>query len=169
MENSTDIEEKIKSKISSYEVQISILETMSQEINTYRQRQITMFREAVIVLALVTWGINQLNIQDNWPGWIIRVAAAAACALVGIVGILIILSYKKRIYYIRDERTKRISVLERLLATKKIKSEAFYPTETKRLEKKHKTLPSSKIYIWALVGMSVLTFIVNILDGLATK
>lgn len=101
MENSTDIEEKIKSKISSYEVQISILETMSQEINTYRQRQITMFREAVIVLALVTWGINQLNIQDNWPGWIIRVAAAAACALVGIVGILIILSYKKRIYYIR--------------------------------------------------------------------
>lgn len=35
---------------------LALLDKASEEIAAYRQRQITMFREAAIVEALITWG-----------------------------------------------------------------------------------------------------------------
>jgi hypothetical protein len=145
-----------------------LLEKATNEINTYRNRQLTTFREAIIVQALITWGVTQLKFSSNMSGWIIRIIAGLACLWVGWVGKVIIISYKRRIYYIRDNRSELVQQIqenngELLGAVRNL----FYPTSSAAIKEEYKTRPTSWIYSMTLLVMGVLTFLINIIAGLA--
>ena len=148
-----------------------LLDEVSKEITTYRQRQITMFREAVIVLAVITWGINQLEMKNNIAEWIIRILASIACISVGYVGYKIIMAYKSRIYYVRKKRTELFVKYAERFNMGDIMApdfDPFYPVDVGNFIKTYKTTPTSKIYTAALISISVLTTFINILSGFAT-
>src|SRR5438067_7807995 len=111
-------------------VLLALLDKASAEIDTYRQRQITTFREAVIVQALITWGANQLKLQSNYYIPLIRFAAALGCLSASIIGYLIIRSYKRRIYYIRGKREALVERIQRNYQSdpKEKVIGLFYPT-----------------------------------------
>ncbi|HEX8846678.1 MAG TPA: hypothetical protein VF791_18680 [Pyrinomonadaceae bacterium] len=147
---------------------LTLLDKATEEITSYRQRQINTFREAVIVQAVITWGVSRLILQPNFAGWLIRGVAGFACICASVIGWLIIMSYKKRIYYIRD---KRQALIERvhLIATGNIEPVSlFYPTKADSLPDEYRTkLATSSIYGFTLLILGGLTAVVNIFAGLA--
>ena len=148
---------------------LALLNRASEETETYRKRQISTFREIVIVQGVITWGINQLNLPPQPYELWIRILAGVTCLLAGIIGMWIIMSYKKRIYYIRD---KRAEFVKRILQTTGNQSEIidlFYPTEAEQLPKKYRTKPSSTIYSLTLIIVGILAFAVNILAGFVSQ
>ena len=147
---------------------LPLLDKVSEEIATYRQRQITIFREAAIVEALITWGVNQLKPQQNTYGTWIRVTAAAACFGASIIGSIIIMSYKERIYLTRNKRAELIKIIQEESGTTSEPIELFYPT-TKRagtgLWSKLLSIPTSTVYSLSLMILGILAFIVNLVAG----
>ena len=149
-----------------------LLDKASEEIATYRQRQITMFREAAIVEALITWGVNQLKLQPNGFALSIRVAAAVACLGASIIGGIIILSYKERIYHIRSSRARLAERIQRQLDGNSDAVELFYPTAKKSSERflaRLASIPTSHIYILTLMILGILAAVVNLLAGRAIQ
>lgn len=156
-----------QTSILSEKARLALLDRASSEIAVYRRRQITTFREMAIVQGLVTLGIGQLHIESQPMLLWIRVLAGMACLLSAGIGVWIIRSYKKRIYYIRDQRANLLRNLNGDL------SRLFYPTEgqgiTPEEEKKYKTSPTSAIYSWTLVALGVLTLVGNVVAGVANR
>ncbi len=146
---------------------IDLIKHATEEINAYRQRQLTTFREAVIVLALITWGVSQLGLQSNNAGWIIRALAGLACLYVGWVGKKIIMSYKNRIYHIRDSRSQIAQQLYSISSQTVQIPNIFYPTSGHGVEKSYETTPTSTIYSYVLLTLGFLGCIINLIAGLA--
>ena len=141
-----------------------LIDAMSEEIRAYRQRQLTTFREVVIVLAVIIWGAGQLLSPDNalMEAFVVRVLAAVACASAGYFGWQIIHNYKRRIYYVRDRRNEVAQCFKNLLY-----DEAFYPTIPDDVKNKdHQTRPSSQTYGRSLAWLTALTFLVNLVLAL---
>ena len=148
----------------------TLIEKMSQEISTYRQRQITMFREAIIVLALITWGIIRLELVNNFFGFLLRFLSGVACIFVGWIGAKIIMSYKKRIYHIRQERSKLMIAFSKHSKVKDVdltSNDPFYPINVDNLGPEYKTNPTSGIYSLTLKIMAILTFMVIVFSAFA--
>lgn len=145
---------------------LRLLDKASEEISAYRHRQLNTFREAIIVQALITWGISQLKLQENASGWLIRILAGLACLYAGIIGRYIIMSYKKRIYYIRKQRESLIQHILVAKASGKIVGSFFYPIDAGSLDKEFQTRPTSSVYSFTLIVLGGLTLAVNILAGL---
>lgn len=142
-----------------------IIDSLSNEIKVYRQRQLTTFREALIVQAVVTWGIGHIgvDIMSSQILWIIRILAGIGCAVSGFVGVRIIHAYKERIYHLRDNReTITKDLMAPLLVNLDPNSDImkiknwFFSTEEKET-------PTSSIYIWTVITFSALTAITNFL------
>lgn len=148
---------------------LALLDQASDEIGSYRQRQINTFREAVIVQALITWGVNQLQLQPNIYTLLIRISAALTCLAAGIIGCVIIMSYKKRIYYIRDKRARLVKRIQEMSQIKFEDFELFYPINKEKVEKNFQTNPTSVIYSLTLIITGILSFLVNILAGRAMQ
>ncbi|MEK6280770.1 MAG: hypothetical protein AABN95_10490 [Acidobacteriota bacterium] len=117
-----------------------------------------------IVQGLVTVGIGQLHMEGQPMLLLIRFVAGGACLLSAGIGVWIIRSYKKRIYYIRDQRADLLRSLE-----KELQMKLFYPTEGEKLRKKYKTSPTSTIYSVTLIVLGVLTLVGNVLAGFANR
>lgn len=81
---------------------IALIRAGSDEIETCRRRQITTFREFIIVQALITWGIGRLGLTPGPVTQWTRGMGALVCLITGIAGFLMIMLYKRRIHHIRD-------------------------------------------------------------------
>ena len=139
---------------------------LSEEIQVYRRRQLTTFREVLIVQALITWGIGQLGIDEKTSADVIsliRFVATGACVVAGVVGIWIILAYKERIYHLRDGRNYLADCLvppdpegsdPNIYPGRKW----YYPTDVKKM-------PTSYIYSFTIVAFSLFTGAVNFWMG----
>lgn len=141
-----------------------LADQISREIDTYRHRQISTFREVAIVQAIATWGIGQLGLA---PGAVkpARFLAMGACLAAGLLGAWIIQIYKKRIYYLR---THRNALYSRYLCEAEDRSPfvPFYPTETSSARFSLVTVPSSFAYTAALLVVSVTTGVLNFISAL---
>jgi hypothetical protein len=93
---------------------LDLLRQASDEINTYRARQFTTFREIIIVQGLIAWAFTHLQLEPGLGAQVVRWAAITACMAAACIGIWIMLSYRKRIHHMRDGRDK---VAGRILAT----------------------------------------------------
>lgn len=151
-------------------VLLSLFDKASNEIDVYRQRQISTFREAIMVLAVITWGLSKIVASDNKSSTalIIRGIAAFACISTSAIGSSIIMSYKKRIYYIREMREKLVNYLLKDIPPDEKWKFLFYPTSEFakiELEEKYRTSPTSSIYSVTLIVLGISTAGVNILVG----
>jgi hypothetical protein len=147
----------------------SLIKEASGEITEYRKRQLATFREALIVQALITWGINHLNLEGNISGWLIRILGGLTCFLVGIIGTIIIMAYKNRIYHLRDKRLELTSLIQKIALIKETVESIFFPTLIEKEGKKIENMPTSKIYSYTIIMMGILTLLINILSGFAVK
>ncbi len=88
---------------------IKLVEALSVEIQAYRQRVLTTFRDVAIAQALVTWGpafIASGGLQEasDWLHFTVRLLAAAGCGFLGWIGLQMITAYQMRIRFCRDNR-----------------------------------------------------------------
>jgi hypothetical protein len=93
---------------------IKLIELASSEIEAHRQRQIKMFREAVVVVAVVTgFGVttDAFANEASWVKLVVGAVAAAACLATAFVGSRIIREYKERIYFVKDRREELVHLL----------------------------------------------------------
>jgi membrane protein YqaA with SNARE-associated domain len=143
------------------------------EIATYRQRQITTFRQFIIVEAAIAVGVGTLGAVDSTEGhvalqWVLRVTAAAVCGGTGLIGWWIIHAYKKRIYYLRDARQALLETASACKGKVDGKLEPFYPTAKENLpaaSEHYETWPTSFIYSLVVISVGMLTGIFCFLSG----
>jgi hypothetical protein len=140
---------------------IALIRAGSDEIETYRRRQITTFREFIIVQALITWGIGRLGPTPGPVTQWTRGMGALVCLIAGIAGFWMIMLYKRRIHHIRDQRDH----VTKVLAGSEIP--LYYPTA--RPERgwfaRLFSLPTSTIYGVTLIIVGVLTCLTNLIIG----
>ncbi|UCD75334.1 MAG: hypothetical protein JSV91_00145 [Phycisphaerales bacterium] len=86
---------------------IELIKFVSDEMESNRKRQIAIFREAVIAIALVTWaailiprGLDASVGDRRWIGW----SAFCLCLAASLLGGRIIFLYRQRIYHLRNSR-----------------------------------------------------------------
>jgi hypothetical protein len=147
-----------------------LLDKATEEIASYRQRQITMFRETAIVEAITAWGISQLKLQQNTYGWCIRISAAIACLVASIIGCIMIMSFNERIKHVRLGREKLAEQLQ--ILSNIDPAQLFYPAVRESGEGWWSwliTVSTSKIYSFTLIILGVLAALVSILAGLAMR
>ncbi|MFG0252033.1 MAG: hypothetical protein ACF8NJ_04075 [Phycisphaerales bacterium JB038] len=94
-----------------------VLRLLCEEIDTFRRRQITTFRQFVIVMGAIVLVASPLDFNAFKA---VRIAGGCVCLLTGVLGWLIILSYRSRIHY---ERIRR----QQFLADGAMPSMPFYP------------------------------------------
>lgn len=91
----------------SREARWKLTDLLVKEMESHRARQITMFREAIIVMGLVTWGtylaLCAMHPDDSHAHYFARVATLL-CFAVAILGSFIIIEYRRRIYHLRKRR-----------------------------------------------------------------
>ena len=158
-------------------VLLALLDKAAEEVSTYRQRQITMFREAAIVVALITWGVNQLKLEQNIYTSLIRVAAALACVGASVIGLVIIRLYKTRIYHVRRARQElsiKLQEVSRKTFSDTDTTELFYPTDEsanprRPFKDRVGLTQTSTIYALTLLILGLLSAIVNLFAGYAIK
>jgi len=145
---------------------LSLLESADREIETYRRRQISTFRELAIVQALITWGVGQLGFVGKALAFP-RACASGACILATFIGCWLILVFKKRIHYVRDKKTDLQEEIKRFVSLESVQTS--YPTKNRRsrFNAMYETVPSSSIYIYALITVGALTAVTNFYDFLS--
>ncbi len=149
----------------------AILDKLCEEIAAYRRRQVTVFREALIVLAVITYGVGKLYPQDetlslNVGLAFLRFLAAVASGFVTYAAVRMIKSYRDRIYHIRDIREK---FAQGVLESSSEDTTLFFPTPHAATElgeadfSMGSAKPTSDIYNMTLITMGVLAVIVNLI------
>lgn len=88
---------------------ISLIDKASEEIDIYRKRQITTFREMSIVIGVICWSVVEMEIESVLYANIIAITASLACIAATSFGVWIIMAYKYRIYHIRTRRDEIMS------------------------------------------------------------
>ena len=160
-----------------------LIDKASDEIETYRRRQITMFREAVIVMAFIIWGTFSILEKKIQLGWLIKSATAIACIGTGFIGMLIIFAYKRRIYHVRGKRDDLCNLIQTKAMVVPPVESIFYPTGNKkddpsteeknkskgsdtscwdRIKDKFMSVATSTYYGWVLMGLCIIAAIVII-------
>ena len=140
-----------------------LLGNASSEISAYRKRQITTFREIIIVQGLITWGVSKLSLKLDAEGIGIRMAAAIACLAAAWIGWWIMGSYRKRIHHIRDSRDQLVRRITTHIPQLGGDFLLFYPTDKEKVKEEYQTERTSVIYSWMLWTVGLLTTIVNVL------
>lgn len=138
----------------------ALIQRASEEIGVYRRRQITTFREFILVQALITWGIGRLGVQCDSVALEIRFIGALICLIAGVAGFWMIMLYKLRIHHIRN---KRDLLVDQLIGSD---FQLFYPT-TAREEGVWGTFgwPTSRIYGYSLIIVGFLAALANVIIG----
>ena len=93
---------------------LPLMDAVSKEMESHRGRQVSIFREAVILIAIVTWAANSVPLfraGDEVLRKTIGGVAAAICIIAGCAGWYIIFLYRERIYHLRKRREELVSYL----------------------------------------------------------
>ncbi len=141
---------------------------LSDQIQGYRNRQITAFREAVIAIGLITYGTIFLpkEILNHVFLFFVRLTGAAVCYFLSSLGCQMIMSYKTRIHELRRELGKLL-IKEGDISTD---LSTFNPEEKKNdykvfflsfLSQKDSLSPSSSIYAATLKLLGYFGLVVN--------
>jgi hypothetical protein len=154
---------------------LRLIEFASDEIESFRKRQISMFRDAIIVMVVVTSGASIAAAGKGVTEYVQRgasSAAAATCLIVGLVSALMVRRYRDRIHLIRERREDLVRRIRPKFkaedqAVKSAKSEAkakkaidaqetwlFYPKGVKT---------TSTPYARAMYGLTVIAVLINLL------
>lgn len=91
-----------------------LMKTVSKEMESHRSRQMGIFREAVILIAIVTWAANSVELfrsAEIWFRAVIGSVTALICFVAGCAGWYIIFLYRERIYYLRKRREELVSYM----------------------------------------------------------
>jgi hypothetical protein len=143
-----------------------MVEGLSQEIGYYRRRQVTTFRDAAIVLALITWGAYKLSgteIPDTALS--LHCPAGLACLAVGATGWWIIEALRVRIHHCRGKRNNLAELFQDNGIPCETIRDLFYPLGARiwGLELAH--WPTSRIYGFSLAVLACFTSFANFLMG----
>jgi hypothetical protein len=93
---------------------LPLMDAVSKEMESHRGRQVSIFREAVILIAIVTWAVNSVPLfraGDDALRKTMGAVAAAICIISGCAGWYIIFLYRERIYHLRKRREELVSYL----------------------------------------------------------
>jgi len=161
-----------------------LIEFVAQEMEAHRRRQAWVFREAVIVIGILTWAAFSVPVvrsADFLYRAITGGVTAIICIIIGVVGWYIVFLYRHRIYHLRKRREELVSYLrpewedERRanLALQHSRPEDPRPVErprprAERYKRATWLFPpigppiSSVAYGWLLIPVGVLSFALNI-------
>ena len=96
------------------EIILPLIESVSKEMESNRSRQVRVFREALIVIGILTWAvISGLEIRSAAP-WIRAVigsVTAVVCMTAAMISWYIIFLLRQRIYHLRKRREELASYL----------------------------------------------------------
>ena len=93
---------------------LPLMEAVSKEMESHRGRQVSIFREAVILIAIVTWAANSVELfrsAEIWFRAVIGSVTGLICFVAGCAGWYIIFLYRERIYHLRKRREELVSYL----------------------------------------------------------
>lgn len=150
---------------------LHLIEAASTEIDAYRKRQLTAFREAIIVIALITWAVNTVDLsRSDWAGWVVRVIGGTTCILVGVFGTMIYLRFSAANAHLRIKRERLVSSLQPPCKSegglsKEVGDALFYPVTRPGTRWVSRISPA---YVLALLTLAALGAVLNVLGGFTT-
>ena len=139
-----------------------LIDAMFAEINNYRKRQLTDFRNAVIAIALVTWGAYTLEKTPGNDASFIMYMAGVACFLLAVLGSVTILMYDTRVHYLLRNANDLADALSSRDGLGEIAKRGMFKPKEREAAGWRERWHMAWIYAVAIIALGVVGAVLNI-------